>query len=490
MSTLCFNQPLIIKQNQFGLTVNPRMITVPGRILPKPSLEYGKRSSITPRDGSWNLRDKSFLRGSRFPKWGLLLLHIGRKQALFDRREQTVKDLVLAFAAELRKYGVDLGDGLPYRHVVELSGLGLPDKKDNELKLDNVFRTMKTANIPIALVILVSADRQLYSRVKYYGDVLYGIQTVCSVGTKLQKMNGQGMYMANLALKFNIKGGGINHSIKDPMHPLDKDTMLVGIDVTHPSPDSSKRAPSIAGVVANYDRYLCQWPASLRRQEGRVEMVNQLADMISERLDMWKRKNANRLPNKVIVYRDGVSEGQFKLVLEQELPGFQAAFTKHYGDKRKWPKMAIIVVSKRHHTRFYPSRSDQASDRTFNPKAGTVVDRGVTDAFLYDFFLQAHHGLQGTARPARYVVILDELNFQANQLETFTHNMCYLFNRATKAVSICPPAYYADLLCERARMYLFNTLYEGLGPGFEDDAGESEWNGTIHPDVKDTTFYI
>src|SRR5579859_159579 len=42
----------------------------------------------------------------------------------------------------------------------------------------------------------------------------------------------------------------------------------------------------------------------------------------------------------------------------------------------------------------------------------------------------------------------------ADALEDLTHNMCYLFGRATKAVSICPAAYYADLVCERARCYL------------------------------------
>ena len=41
--------------------------------------------------------------------------------------------------------------------------------------------------------------------------------------------------------------------------------------------------------------------------------------------------------------------------------------------------------------------------------------------------------------------------------------MCYLFGRATKAVSICPPAYYADLVCERARCYLSNLFDASAG---------------------------
>jgi hypothetical protein len=62
-------------------------------------------------------------------------------------------------------------------------------------------------------------------------------------------------------------------------------------------------------------------------------------------------------------------------------------------------------------------------------------------------------------------VILDEIfrkkakatmGNPANALEDLTHNLCHLFGRATKAVSVCPPAYYADLVCERSRHYLSN----------------------------------
>jgi len=42
----------------------------------------------------------------------------------------------------------------------------------------------------------------------------------------------------------------------------------------------------------------------------------------------------------------------------------------------------------------------------------------------------------------------------ADAVEDLTYNMCYLFGRATKAVSICLPVYYADLVYTRARCYL------------------------------------
>lgn len=74
--------------------------------------------------------------------------------------------------------------------------------------------------------------------------------------------------------------------------------------------------------------------------------------------------------------------------------------------------------------------------------------------------------------------------------------MCYLFGRATKAVSVCPPTYYADLVCTRARCYmsdLFDPTRSAAPTGSV--AGESsglvsESQATVHPSIKDTMFYI
>lgn len=87
----------------------------------------------------------------------------------------------------------------------------------------------------------------------------------------------------------------------------------------------------------------------------------------------------------------------------------------------------------------------------------------------------------------------------ADMVEDLTYNMCYLFGRATKAVSLCPPAYYADLACERARCYLlnlFNTPTPSAAPsvaGVSTTSGDGPLDAAdvqIHPRLKDTIFYI
>jgi len=233
--------------------------------------------------------------------------------------------------------------------------------------------------------------------------------------------------------------------------------------------------------------------------------------MLKSRLHLWKTQGKHKVfPENLLVYRDGVSEGQYATVIDTELPLLRKACAELYpppDTKKGLPHITIIIVGKRHHTRFYPTTASDA-DRSSNPKNGTVVDRGVTEARNWDFFLQSHTALQGTARPVHYYIVLDEIfakrkvppPFQnvADMLEDLTHSMCYLFGRATKAVSICPPAYYADIVCERARCYLsgiFDAITPSgtpaqsvLGDGRHPEARTEDV--LIHPNLRDTMFYI
>jgi len=276
-------------------------------------------------------------------------------------------------------------------------------------------------------------------------------------------------------------------------------TMLMGIDVTHPGPGSLKGTPSIAAVVASCEKEFAQYPASMEIQETKKEMVTNLGRMTWERLMHYKQKN-NKLPQRVLVYRDGVSEGQFLTVVQEELPAIKLAFKKFDTAQAPYtPALTIVICGKRHHTRFYPVEAANA-DHNGNPRPGTVVDRGVTSVYHFDFFLQAHGGLQGTTKPTHYFVVHDEIGFKADELQNLTNAVSYMFARATKAVSLVSPAYYADLACERGRCYL-HKLLQGISSGADSsisgneeaimrEAGKSWNNGVNGPKLKDTMFYL
>lgn len=453
------------------------------------------------------MQNIKFNTGGTLQNWTYLMISMGGLPDAFD--QASLHSTVAQFHRALQDMGITATAPTPGSRVV-VSG---PDDTKIETALKNVPGDPRQARL--VLIILPTAHTLLYNRVKHAGDVKVGVHTVCVVGSKFAKAQPQ--YFANVALKFNLKLGGINQLVDNTRHNtclgiINEDkTMVVGVDVTHPSPGSASNAPSVAGMVASVDRWLGQWPADLRIQESRKEMVSELDSMLKSRLHLWKTQGKHKaLPDNLLIYRDGVSEGQYATVLETELPLLRKACAELYpppDTKKGLPHITIIVVGKRHHTRFYPTAASDA-DSSSNPKNGTVVDRGVTEARNWDFFLQSHTALQGTARPAHYYIVLDEIFTKrkisppmqnvADVLEDLTHSMCYLFGRATKAVSICPPAYYADIVCERARCYL-SGLFDVLTPSGTPAQSVIGGGGNteprtedvlIHPNLRNTMFYI
>lgn len=60
-----------------------------------------------------------------------------------------------------------------------------------------------------------------------------------------------------------------------------------------------------------------------------------------------------------------------------------------------------------------------------------------------DFFLNAHAAIQGTSKPVKYTVILDENGFTSDGLQLMLYHMSWTYQRATRSVSIVPACYYA-----------------------------------------------
>ncbi|KAF2220482.1 Piwi domain-containing protein [Elsinoe ampelina] len=503
---------------KFGLEVATSLSKVPARFLQPPGIVFyeNKRPNIIM--GGWNLRGVAFFKPMRVEKVALVEMRrfseVGGGRRNYTQfaplTNFTPQQVMQEFRNQFGAYRLRIEHIDHFQCDVPEGGTYV-NRADYQRAIDDTFKKLADQKFHMSIWLMEEKSVFTYSWIKKMGDVEHGVQSICLTPEKFGKAYSRhdpGFY-GNIAMKMNTKVGGTNVYLS-PQELGSRDrgiwndtTMFVGIDVTHPAPGSSKATPSIAAVVANTDAQLAQWPGSVRRQAvSREEMVDALKDMVVERLQLWRTKNNNKLPTRIIVYRDGVSDGQFQLVLQHERTAINQAITAMYAGAPR-PQMAIIVVTKRHHTRFYPTKREDmdtsGKDKktnvmmtTGNCKPGLVVDRGVTDPEVYDFFLQPHAGLQGTVKPARYVVLHDELKMGADGLQRMTHTLCYLFNRATRAVSLCPPAYYADLLCERARCYLYHAYHEGaIGATEEtDDGGMGEWPGHLHRNIKDTTFYI
>lgn len=152
-----------------------------------------------------------------------------------------------------------------------------------------------------------------------------------------------------------------------------------------------------------------------------------------------------RLPKRIIYYRHGLSDSQLRQfnvyddVLEscpkndfrkKEIEEIaeacrevlaKASDTK---DKTSLPKITVILVRKQNKLRFSPRDRVCLDEKMGNCRVGTVVDSGVTSPWFHDFYLQSHSvskdemtGVSGTARPTHYLVVHDDNNLSADQVQ-------------------------------------------------------------------------
>ncbi|XP_012567214.1 protein argonaute 1 [Cicer arietinum] len=447
---------------EFGIKISEKLAQVEARILPAPWLKYhdtGREKDCLPQVGQWNMMNKKMVNGGTVNNWFCVN---------FSRNVQD--SVARGFCCELAQMCYISGMAFnPEPVVPPLSAR--PDQVDKVLKTryQDAKNKLQGRELDLLIVILPDNNGSLYGDLKRICETELGLVSQCCLTKHVFKMSKQ--YLANVALKINVKVGGRNTVLVDALSrriPLvsDRPTIIFGADVTHPHPGEDM-SPSIAAVVASQD-----WPeitkyaglvcAQAHRQELIQDLFKQWQDpvrgtltggMIKELLISFRRATGQK-PQRIIFYRDGVSEGQFYQVLLFELDAIRKACASL--EPNYQPPVTFVVVQKRHHTRLFASdhRDKSSVDRSGNILPGTVVDSKICHPTEFDFYLCSHAGIQGTSRPAHYHVLWDENNFTADALQSLTNNLCYTYARCTRSVSIVPPAYYAHLAAFRARFYM------------------------------------
>lgn len=445
----------------FGIEVTERMLEIPARLIPTPQVCYnpkGKDPTAVPRDGVWNLIGKKVSTGSALKVWGVLSF-AGERMCPTPQLQAFVREL----AVTCQDTGMDIQEKEP------------PIKYDNpQGDIEQILRAFyqfvgnRYKQRPQMVVcILPSTGQPLYAEIKRVSDTVLGIPTQC-LQVKHTKMPKK-QYCANVCLKMNVKLGGANSYLNTREVPFisERPTIVMGADVTHPSPGDNTR-PSIAALVASLDSQAARYTASIRVQQARTEVIADMGNMVKEVLRQFYVATKGKKPERILFYRDGVSEGMFDQVMKMEMNSIRTACTEI--EPGYAPTITFLVVQKRHHTRFIPMDS-RSADKSGNCKAGTLIETDIVHPTEFDFYLLSHAGLQGTSRPTHYYVLHDDNKFTADSIQSLTYKMCYLYCRATRAVRVVPAVYYADIMCERAR---FHTKSENWADTASVESTESD----------------
>lgn len=194
-------------------------------------------------------------------------------------------------------------------------------------------------------------------------------------GNKIEGMSNSYGYFNTLALEVNLKCGGVNHSTQaDPVLRRifpgleGNSVMLLGADVSH---SGRRDLPSIAAIVGSYELSHSRLNSKISFQTNK-EMIERMKEGVEAHLESFCKKN-KRLPRFIVMFRDGVSDSQYRQVLDSEVVAIDVILHKTKNTER--PRLTVLVVGKRHHTRFFPSHLQNKWDKT---PPGLVVDRAVT----------------------------------------------------------------------------------------------------------------
>merc|ERR1711962_598254 len=199
---------------------------------------------------------------------------------------------------------------------------------------------------------------------------------------------------------------------------MGKGTMVIGYDTYH---DSAQKGRSAGALVASLNKTFTKYlsVANLHTNPAQ-ELDDNICPAIARALRKYNDLNGE-MPQRIILYRDGVGDGQINYVLEHEIKAIEKCF-QAAGINQSELKFTYIIVSKRINTRFF-----RMNGKPSNPPSGTVVDSDVTLPERYDFFLVSQSVNQGTVNPTSYNVVKDTSGLLPKHIQALTYKLAHLY---------------------------------------------------------------
>jgi aubergine-like protein len=146
----------------------------------------------------------------------------------------------------------------------------------------------------------------------------------------------------NVMKQVNSKIGGESIRIRFPEFMNSQKVMIIGIDVCH----SGRK--SVVGFIATTNSNCTSFYSDIIIQQKGQELVKKDLDKcILNACNSFKSMNKGELPNKIIIYRDGVGEGMREQIMNKEVHQFKEALKPLYNSITSIPDVTLVVINKR-----------------------------------------------------------------------------------------------------------------------------------------------
>lgn len=296
--------------------------------------------------------------------------------------------------------------------------------------LDNITYKQSFFFLQVVVFVFPSARQDLYSAVKKLVCVETPIPSQCIISRTLGNPKRIRAITLKIALQIVCKLGGALWSLHIPC----KSWMVIGIDVYHSATGSKQ---SVCAFVSNLNDTYSRWYSMVTMQDR--EISNHLKVCFIKALEKF-RECYGSYPDKVVVLRDGVGEGQISHCRDLEVPQFEDTLKQYELDT----KLCFVVIQKRINARIFGLGSGR--QEPFNPPPGTVVDDVITKRHLFDFYLVPQSVGQGTVTPTHYIVVSNTAQIKPDHLQKLAYKLCHLYYNWSGTIRVPAPCQYAHKL--------------------------------------------
>ncbi|XP_026806338.1 piwi-like protein Siwi [Rhopalosiphum maidis] len=430
--------------NKWNLTLSNKLIQLNGRILKQEMIKGNQRECSYGHDANWtkNLHNLPMYRTVILKKW-LVIFQSDNKSAVEE------------FVSTLRNVAKGLNFDLPQPIINEFNF-----KTNLEAIQKNLETILNTENPSFILCVVPNVREDVYCTIKKKLCNDRGVLSQVVVLKNVMKRNMSVCTKIVIQINCKLNGAPWRVDIPGPANSM----MIIGYDVCH---DTVNKSKSYGAFIATMDTCFTSFFSCVQKHTSGQELSTFFSVNTMKALNKFRFKN-NKLPDIIIIYRDGVGDGQIEYVQKTEVDQVKEACKEIYKDQKVG--LAFVIVKKRINTKFFKFEGEIHE----NPQPGTVVDSTVTDPSdpsdptIYDFYLVSQHTAQGTVTPTHYKVIFNSLSetipLSPIQIQRITYKLTHLYYNWSGTIRVPAPCHLAHRLAFMAA----KTLRSPVNPALED----------------------
>ncbi|XP_021965267.2 piwi-like protein Ago3 [Folsomia candida] len=399
---------------KWGLRLADGIVNLNGRVIGPPKMILGGNAVVLPQGGEFNrdLLRSQVLEPVPIQDWLVVCSSMDEPRAI----------------RAIQNYGqVARPLGIPYKGDPRIIRVQKNRPSDfREALVNNIVEGVTQ----FVMVILPSNRDDLYRVVKTVCNHELAVASQVIRGQTLNDERKVRSVMQKVALQINCKLGGALWTIRIPM--IEK-IMFLGMDVYH---DPKRHNRSVTAVVASINVTYTKYYSRCIFQQQQQESISSLRPVFLDALLTFQEHDGNgAFPDRVIMFRDGVGDGQLELTRQYEVAQMLSCFQELGID----PKFTFTVVQKRINARMFLDTGSHIE----NVEPGTVLDHTVTRRNYFDFFLVSQLIREGTVNPTHYIVLHDNSDIKPDVIQKFAYATSFMYYNWAGSIRVPAMCQYA-----------------------------------------------